>query len=120
MLSGDVFVNQLIIGFGLGCIYGLIGLSFSGIYDASKIVNFAQGEFAMIGAVMASVAMYDWHLPLPLVIVVLVATAIACSLVLQYSIVEPLLKRGANLISVIIGTLAVALVFEGAFGWWVG
>jgi branched-chain amino acid transport system permease protein len=119
-MDADVVVNQLIIGLGLGCVYGMIGLSFNGIYDASKVVNFAQGEFAMIGGVMASVAMYDWSLPLVLVVPAFVTTAIVCALALQYLIVEPLLKRGAGLISVIIGTMAVALMMQGAFGSLIG
>jgi branched-chain amino acid transport system permease protein len=119
-VSLSTFINQLIIGLGLGCVYGLIGLSFNGIYDATKIVNFAQGEFAMVGAVMASVAMYDWHLRLVLVVPVFVVTAILCALALQFLIVEPLLKRSAGLIAVIIGTMAVALMIQGTFGWWVG
>jgi branched-chain amino acid transport system permease protein len=119
-MEADVVINQLIIGLGLGCVYGMIGLSFSGIYDASKIVNFAQGEFAMIGAVMASVAMYDWGLPLYLALPVAIGSAIAAALFLQYLIVEPLLQRSAGLISVIIGTMAVALMFQGFFGWVTG
>jgi branched-chain amino acid transport system permease protein len=113
-------VNQLIVGLGLGCIYGLVGLSFNGIYDASKIVNFAQGEFAMIGAVVGSVAMYDWSLPLYLVLPVTIGVAVLFSWILQYLIVEPLLKRSAGMIAVIIGTMAVALMIQGFFGWWIG
>jgi branched-chain amino acid transport system permease protein len=119
-METDVVINQLIIGLGLGCVYGMIGLSFSGIYDASKIVNFAQGEFAMIGAVMASVAMYDWGLSLYFALPAAIGCAIVAALFLQYLIVEPLLQRSAGLISVIIGTMAVALMFQGFFGWLTG
>ena len=40
-------------GIGVGCIYGLIGIGFCVIYNASGIVNFAQGAFVMLGGMIA-------------------------------------------------------------------
>ena len=41
-------------GIGVGCIYGLIGIGFCVIYNASGIVNFAQGAFVMLGGMIAT------------------------------------------------------------------
>ncbi|MEM1318377.1 MAG: branched-chain amino acid ABC transporter permease, partial [Pseudomonadota bacterium] len=42
---------QLIVsGFANGCVYGLIALGFVLIYKATEAVNFAQGDFMMLGA----------------------------------------------------------------------
>ena len=40
-------------GIAVGCIYGLIGIGFCVIYNASGIVNFAQGAFVMMGGMIA-------------------------------------------------------------------
>src|SRR5437868_15146245 len=47
------FVQQLVSGIALGCVYGLIDLGFVLIYKATEVVNFAQGEIMMLGAFMS-------------------------------------------------------------------
>src|SRR5512139_4256553 len=44
------FLQLLISGISLGCIYALIALGFVLIYKATETVNFAQGELMMLGA----------------------------------------------------------------------
>ena len=43
------FIQQLVSGIALGCIYGLIALGFVLIYKTTEVVNFAQGELLMLG-----------------------------------------------------------------------
>ena len=38
------FIQQLVSGIALGCVYGLIALGFVLIYKATEVVNFAQGD----------------------------------------------------------------------------
>ena len=45
--------QQIISGVAVGCIYALVALGFVLIYKATEVVNFAQGEFMMIGAFVA-------------------------------------------------------------------
>ena len=52
-------------GIAVGCIYGLIGIGFCVIYNASGIVNFAQGAFVMLGGMIAYSALTALGLPLP-------------------------------------------------------
>ena len=47
-------------GIAVGCIYGLIGIGFCVIYNASGIVNFAQGAFVMLGGMIAYSALSAW------------------------------------------------------------
>jgi branched-chain amino acid transport system permease protein len=46
----DFFVQQLVNGVTLGCVYGLIALGYSMVYGILKLLNFAHGEVYMIGA----------------------------------------------------------------------
>ncbi len=41
------FIQQLVGGVALGCVYGLIALGFVLIYKATEVVNFAQGDLMM-------------------------------------------------------------------------
>ncbi len=43
------FIQQLVSGIALGCVYGLIALGFVLIYKATEVVNFAQGDLMMLG-----------------------------------------------------------------------
>ena len=47
------FIQQVIGGVALGCVYGLIALGFVLIYKATEVVNFAQGEIMMLGAFLS-------------------------------------------------------------------
>jgi len=47
------FIQQLVGGVALGCVYGLIALGFVLIYKATEVVNFAQGDLMMLGGFVA-------------------------------------------------------------------
>ncbi|MEF9604385.1 branched-chain amino acid ABC transporter permease, partial [Paracoccus sp. PXZ] len=49
----DKFSVLLFSGLTNGSVYGLVGLSLSLIYGANRVINFAQGEFVMIGTMSA-------------------------------------------------------------------
>jgi branched-chain amino acid transport system permease protein len=55
--------QQVISGVAVGCIYALVALGFVLIYKATEIVNFAQGEFMMIGAFVAYTFIATLKLP---------------------------------------------------------
>jgi branched-chain amino acid transport system permease protein len=56
-------VQFLVGGLVVGSIYGLVGIGYTGVYNVTRIVNFAQGDFAMIGAVAATVFLeFGWPL----------------------------------------------------------
>ena len=57
-------VQSLVSGVGVGLIYGLVGIGFCVIYNASGIVNFAQGVFVMLGGMITHVLLtrYGLHI----------------------------------------------------------
>ena len=74
-------VQFLIGGLVVGSIYGLVGIGYTGVYNVTRIVNFAQGDFAMIGAVAAT-AILDLGVPLvPAVAGGVLATVLLAALV---------------------------------------
>jgi branched-chain amino acid transport system permease protein len=56
------FIQLVFSGLSLGCDYALIALGFTIIFKASEVINFAQGEFLLVGTFVVSVAMFTWRL----------------------------------------------------------
>ena len=61
---GGQWVQFLAGGLTAGAIYALVALGFSIIYNASRVLNFAQGEFVMIGG-MSAVSLVGAGAPMP-------------------------------------------------------
>ena len=111
---GEVIAQAIASGIGVGCIYGLIGIGFCVIYNASGIVNFAQGAFVMLGGVVTYVAMHSWGLPLPVAAVLAIILVAAAGVVIERLVVRPLWDRDATMFVMILATLAVQIVIERA------
>jgi branched-chain amino acid transport system permease protein len=109
----------LLAGLTNGSVYGLIGLSLSIIYGSSRVINFAQGEFVMLGAMSAVLFMVTLELPWPLAMLAMLAVVVAAALGLDYGVYRPLIRRKAAPLTIMIGTLAAAIVVYGlAFLTW--
>ena len=74
-------VQFLLSGLTVGAIYALVALGFAIIYNASHVINFAQGEFVMIGG-MATAAFVQSGLPMPLAALLAVGGAMLVGLAL--------------------------------------
>ncbi|MDQ8033530.1 MAG: branched-chain amino acid ABC transporter permease [Bordetella sp.] len=97
-------------GLTVGAMYALAALGYALIYNASHIVNFAQGEFIMLGA-MTAAAMVEAGSGLPLAILVAVSASTLAGALMERLAIRP--ARGAPLITLLIITLGVALVIRG-------
>src|ERR671928_1472243 len=103
-------VQFLISGLTVGAIYALVALGFTLIYHASDVVNFAQGEFVMLGG-MVTVFAAAAGVPLPLAALVAVAAAVAAGLLLHRLAIEP--ARGASAVTLIIVTIGASILIRG-------
>ena len=72
------FLQYLFSGLTSGAIYALAGLGFAIIYNASHVINFAQGEFIMIGG-MATATMVAAGVPVYLAIPLAMAASMAAT-----------------------------------------
>ena len=104
------FLQFMFSGLTVGAIYGLIGLGFAVIYNASKVINFAQGEFVMIGG-MATVFLIGAGLPMVLAIVIAIAGTAAVGFVLEKYAIEP--AQGGSVVSLIIITIGASIFLRG-------
>ena len=105
-------LQTLVSGIGTGCIYGLIGIGFCVIYNASGIVNFAQGMFVMLGGMLTHALYSRAGLPLPLAAVLAIAIVALIGMAIERLVVRPLWKRNATMFVMILATLAAQIVVE--------
>jgi branched-chain amino acid transport system permease protein len=98
-------------GLTVGAVYALVALGFTLVYHASDVVNFAQGEFVMLGG-MVTVFAYAAGVPLPLAALLAVAVAIVVGLLLYWLAIAP--ARGASAVSLIIITIGASILLRGA------
>src|SRR5271154_6157334 len=110
----EKFGYLLLAGVTNGSVYGLVGLSLSIIYGASRVINFAQGDFVMLGAMSAFMFVATAALPWPVAIVAIVAVASIVALGLDYIVYRPLARRKAPPLTIMMGTLGAAIVIYGA------
>ncbi len=104
------FLQFLLTGLTLGATYALVGLGFSIIFNASHVINFAQGEFIMIGG-MATVFLVKAGVPLPLAILIAIAATALVGLALEKFAVEP--ARNAEVVTLILITIGASLFLRG-------
>ncbi len=74
----DIFIQQVINGLTLGCVYAIVALGYTMVYGIIQLINFAHGEVVMIGALTAfSVISALAKSGLPPVVIVLIGVACA-------------------------------------------
>ncbi len=97
-------------GLGTGAIYAIVGLGFMIVYSVTRVVNFAQGEFVMIGGMLTAM-LYAAGVPLPLAMFISVVFAVLIGLLMQRGIIHP--ARNASTVTLILLTFGVSIVIRG-------
>jgi branched-chain amino acid transport system permease protein len=90
--------------------YALVALGFSLIYNATHVINFAQGEFVMIGG-MGTVFLAAAGLPMPLAALLAIMLCTAVGLALEKLAIEP--AGRANVVALIIITIGASIFLRG-------
>lgn len=113
----SVFVQLLLPGLTTGCVYALVALGFVLCANVSEVVNFAQGEYVMLGGMICAVLLAA-GVPLSLSILVAVLSGAALGALQERLTLAPV-RHSAYFIQITI-TLGVAVVLRGvaliAFG----
>jgi branched-chain amino acid transport system permease protein len=96
-------------GLVVGSIYGLIGVGFTCIFNVTGIVNFAQGDFAMIGA-MSAIALIAGGVPMPVALPLAVVLTCLVAAVIERTAIRPV--RGDVMRGIIV-TIGIGVVLQG-------
>ncbi|HTN65802.1 MAG TPA: branched-chain amino acid ABC transporter permease [Burkholderiaceae bacterium] len=111
------FLQFLFSGITVGAAYALAALGFTIIYNTSGVLNFAQGEFIMLGG-MLSAALLTVGLPLPLAIALAIVATGLIGLVVEKLAIEP--AKNAEVVTLIIITIGASLTLRGLVQVWLG
>jgi branched-chain amino acid transport system permease protein len=105
-----IALQLLFTGLGIGSIYALVALGFVLIYRATNVVNFAQGDFAMLGAFSMVVLCIDLGLPYWLGILITLVGMLLFGALFNFAVYYPLRNRGFQ--PVIISTIGASILLE--------
>jgi branched-chain amino acid transport system permease protein len=106
----DQLLQLLINGLAIGCVYALVALGMILVYEASGVVNFATGQFVMVGTFAAATSYGASGLPaLPAYALALGAMA-AFGIAFFLAVHRPLQKH--SIVTIIIGTVAIGIVVQ--------
>jgi branched-chain amino acid transport system permease protein len=111
------FLQFLFSGVTVGATYALAALGFTLIYNASNVINFAQGEFIMLGG-MLTVYFVGAGLPLPVAVALAIVLPAVVGMLVEKLAIEP--AKGAEVVTLIIITIGASLVIRGAIQVWLG
>jgi branched-chain amino acid transport system permease protein len=103
-------LQYLISGLTVGAVYGLVALGFSLVFNSSGVINFAQGECVMLGALMTFIFL-KFGLPLPLAVLLAAVSAAIAGLLIERIAIRP--ARSAGVFSLIVITIGVSILIQG-------
>ncbi|MCL4490660.1 MAG: branched-chain amino acid ABC transporter permease [Nitrospirae bacterium] len=106
-----VFLQFLFSGLTIGSVYALVGLGFNIIYNATSIINLAQGEFVVIGGLVMWFFTASVKLPFALAAVLTLFISGIIALLMERLTIKPLKKT--DLLLTIMITVAVSIVLRG-------
>ncbi len=107
-MSPELFVQYLFAGITYGIIYAIVGIGFNIIYNTTGIINFAQGEFVMLGGMIA--ISLNGILPLP----VAIALAVVITMIIG-ALVEIIFIRwleNPSVLRMIIITIGISILIR--------
>ena len=110
-LLTQLIVNGLIVGL----LYGVVGMCFVLVYKSTQIVNFAQGEFLLIGAWICWAVLIYLELPFIVGFLLTMVFMAVFGILLQMIVLRPMI--GEPIISVIMVTIGLSIFFQALMKW---
>jgi branched-chain amino acid transport system permease protein len=101
-------------GITIGAIYALVALGFVTIIRASQIINFAQGEFVMLGGVITFFLLKGLNFPYPVAALVAIVIVMMIGFFLYVTVIYPL--RKASILILLIATLGASIFLSNTSG----
>jgi branched-chain amino acid transport system permease protein len=104
--------QYILSGLSNGAIYALIGFGFAVIYNATGIINFAQGEFVMLGGMLTIFFLNVLKLPLVPAIFLAIIVSTIVGILFERLAIRPL--KDANPLRLVIITIGASIFIRGA------
>ena len=114
----DFLIQLLVNGLIIGLLYGVVAMAFVLIYKSSLVVNFAQGEFLLIGAWACWWLLAQFSLPFYIAFILTLVFMTLFGILIQIIILRPLI--GEPIISIIMVTIGLSIFFQALMNWMFG
>lgn len=109
----SLFIQSLINGLNQGAIYALIALGYTMVYGIIRMINFAHGDFIMVGAYTLFYTvplMINYGMPAWLAVIIAIIVCVAVGVAVEIIAYRPV--RSAGSLSALITALAMSLFLE--------
>ncbi len=114
-MNTTLLIQLLVNGVIIGTLYGVVAMCFVLIYKSTQIVNFAQGEFLLIGAWVCWWLLTAHQVPFWLGFPITLVFMLLFGVLLQMVVLRPLI--GEPIISVIMVTIGLSIFFQAMMKW---
>ncbi len=110
-----MFGQLMVSGLAVGACYALLALAMVIIYKTSEVLNFAQGEMAMVSTFVTFSFLESYHLPFQWAVVLTLLFAIFLGIFFEIVFLRQ--AKNPTLIGLIIITLGFEMILMGFAGW---
>ena len=110
----DIFLQQVVSGIATGGIYGSLALALVMIYQATDVVNYAQGEMAMFSTYLAW-SMINAGLPYWVAFFGTLAAAFVGGILLERIVIRPV--ENAPILTIVIVCIGLLVILNSVAGW---
>ncbi len=114
-MNYELFFQLLMNGLIVGALYGVVAMCFVLIYKSTQVINFAQGDFLVLGAWICLHFILEWQMPFVVSFLFSLIFMGFFGLVIQMVILRPLI--GDPIISVIMVTIGLSTVMQALMNW---
>jgi len=114
-MNTELLIQLLVNGTIIGTLYGVVAMCFTLIYKSTKIINFAQGEFLLIGAWVCWWILNQFDISFIFAFLLCLCFMMLLGILLQVLILKPMI--GQPIISVIMVTIGLSIFFQAAMKW---
>ncbi|MCA1032201.1 branched-chain amino acid ABC transporter permease [Bacillus timonensis] len=105
------FLQMLVTGIVVGSVYALVALGFVLIYKSSDAINFAQGEFLLVGTYVCLTLVTAYNIPFIAALVLTLIFSAVLGLVVERIVLRPFI--GEPVISLIMATIGLSSILAG-------
>ena len=114
-MNWQLFLQLLINGVIVGMLYGVVAMCFVLIYKSTQVVNFAQGEFLVLGAWVCLSMTVDMGMPFIVAFLFTLVFMTLFGIIVQIVVLRPLI--GEPIISVIMATIGLSIFMQAGMNW---
>jgi branched-chain amino acid transport system permease protein len=110
-----MFAQLIVSGLAIGSLYALIALAMVIIYKTSEVLNFAQGDMAMVSTFVAYMLLESYHLPFPMAFGLSLAFAMLLGMAIEFLFLRQ--AENPTILGLIVITLGCEMILYGLAAW---